>query len=219
MEALLDFDHWLLLTINGSYNAFQDALWWNMSSRASWILIGLALIVLLIREAKTDWRRSLLTLIALALAITLADQLSSGLIKHLVERPRPTHNAVLASMLHIVNDYRGGMYGFVSSHAANAFAAVTLVSLLASRHHVTIALTLWALLQCYSRVYLGVHYPTDIAGGTIVGIVVGATVYAAWRLVARRLDIATSPLYNPSLVTTSVIVSIASILTFSLIQY
>lgn len=176
IEYLDELDANALLAINGLNDAFQDMFWWMVSAKWASLLLLLALLWILMHQNR---RHALLVLAMLVLAIVLADQVSSGLIKHLVERLRPTHDPDLESMVHVINGYRGGMYGFVSSHAANSFAAVTLMSLVMRHRAVTISLLVWALLQCYSRMYLGVHYPGDILGGMLVGVVVG---WLVWRL-------------------------------------
>lgn len=183
LDYLNDIDTDALLAVNGLHDVFQDALWWMVSAKLSSLLIVLALIWVLLHQNR---RHALLVIAMLVLVFVLADQLSSGLIKHLVERLRPTHDPSLGDAVHIVNGYRGGMYGFVSSHAANAFAAVTFIALLFRNRAVTLSLTAWALLQCYSRVYLGVHYPGDILGGMVVGILVGWLVTLLMRWIQQR---------------------------------
>jgi undecaprenyl-diphosphatase len=160
--------------------------WWMMSAKWASLLLLLALLWVLMHQNR---RHALLVLAMLALAIILADQISSGLIKNLVERLRPTHDPDLASTVHIINGYRGGLYGFVSSHAANSFAAVTLLSLVMRHRAVTISLLIWSLLQCYSRMYLGVHYPGDILGGIVVGVLVGWFVWRFMCWIQRRWHI------------------------------
>ena len=176
IDYLMDIDAEALLAVNGMYSSFQDALWWMVSAKWSSALLVLSLLWILIHKNR---RHALLVLAMVALAVLLADQVSSGLIKHLVERLRPTHDPSLENAVHIVNGYRGGMYGFVSSHAANFFAIATLVSFIMRHHLVVIALYGWGLAQCYSRMYLGVHYPGDILGGIIVGVLAG---WLVWRL-------------------------------------
>lgn len=176
IDYLMDIDAEALLAVNGMYSSFQDALWWMVSAKWSSALLVLSLLWILIHKNR---RHALLVLAMIALAVLLADQVSSGLIKHLVERLRPTHDPSLENAVHIVNGYRGGMYGFVSSHAANFFAIATLVSFIMRHRLVVIALYGWGLAQCYSRMYLGVHYPGDILGGIIVGVLAG---WLVWRL-------------------------------------
>lgn len=183
IDYLVDVDKTALLAVNGMYSVFQDAFWWMVSAKWSSLLLVLALLWILMRQNR---RHALLVLLMVAVAVLVADQVSSGLIKHLVERLRPTHDPSLENAVHVINGYRGGMYGFVSSHAANFFAIVTLVTLIMRRGLVAAALYGWGLVQCYSRIYLGVHYPGDILGGMIVGLLAGWLVWCLMRWVQRH---------------------------------
>lgn len=183
IDYLVDVDKTALLAVNGMYSVFQDAFWWMVSAKWSSLLLVLALLWILMWQNR---RHALLVLLMVAVAVLVADQVSSGLIKHLVERLRPTHDPSLENAVHVINGYRGGMYGFVSSHAANFFAIATLVTLIMRRGLVAAALYSWGLVQCYSRIYLGVHYPGDILGGMIVGLLAGWLVWCLMRWVQRR---------------------------------
>ena len=183
IDYLVDVDKTALLAVNGMYSVFQDAFWWMVSAKWSSLLLVLALLWILMRQNR---RHALLVLLMVAVAVLVADQVSSGLIKHLVERLRPTHDPSLENAVHVINGYRGGMYGFVSSHAANFFAIATLVTLIMRRGLVAAALYGWGLVQCYSRIYLGVHYPGDILGGMIVGLMAGWLVWCLMRWMQRR---------------------------------
>ena len=183
IEYLNGIDADALLAVNGLHDMFQDAFWWMVTAKWSSLLLVLALAWILLHQNR---RHALLVLAMLVLSILVADQVSSGLIKHLVERLRPTHDPSLESMVHVINGYRGGLYGFVSSHAANSFAIATLLALVMRHRVVTLSMFTWALLQCYSRVYLGVHYPGDILGGIIVGVLAGWLVWQLMRWIERR---------------------------------
>jgi undecaprenyl-diphosphatase len=183
IEYLNDIDADALLAVNGLHDLFQDAFWWLLTAKWSSALLLLALLWILLHQNR---RHALLVLAMLALAVVFADQVSSGLIKHLVERLRPTHDPSLESMVHVINGYRGGMYGFVSSHAANYCALAMLISLVMRHRLVTISMFTWTLLQCYSRMYLGVHYPGDIIGGLAVGLLAGWLVWQLMRWIERR---------------------------------
>ncbi len=183
IDYLNDIDADALLAVNGLHDAFQDAFWWMVSAKWSSLLIVLALFWILLRQNR---RHALLVIAMIALAVLVADQVSSGLIKHLVERLRPTQDPSLSNMVHIVNGYRGGKYGFVSSHAANFMAVATLLSLITRQRWVLFSLVSWALLQCYSRMYLGVHYPGDIMGGIVVGLLAGWLIWRLMRWIQRR---------------------------------
>lgn len=217
IEYLNDIDADALLAVNGLHDLFQDAFWWMVTAKWSSLLLVLALVWLLLHQNR---RHVVLVLAMLALAVLLADQVSSGLIKHLVERLRPTHDPSLESMVHVVNGYRGGLYGFVSSHAANSFAVATLLSFVMRHRLVTLSLFTWSLLQCYSRMYLGVHYPGDILGGIVVGMLAG---WLVWRLmcwIQRRWHLPGGyyTRTDATIMFSSFVVTILSLLTASLIQ-
>ena len=185
IDTLQSLDQQWLLAVNGMHNGYLDAFMWEVSRVYSWALI---LVAVLVVNVRMGWRQTLCFVLAVAVAVLLADQVASSIIKPLVERLRPTHDPSLAGLVHVVRDYRGGMYGFVSSHSANAFAVAVLVGLMMPHRATMGALLAWACLQCYSRMYLGVHYPGDIVGGMIVGVAAAMAVYAAWRRYATRMQ-------------------------------
>jgi undecaprenyl-diphosphatase len=114
--------------------------------------------------------RAVFIVAALILSVIIADQIASGIIKNVVGRMRPSHEVSLDGLVHIVNGRRGGSYGFVSSHAANMFAIATFTAMIFRNKLYGVLSLTWAAIIAYSRIYLGVHYPGDILGGTIVGV-------------------------------------------------
>mgnify|MGYP002624057105 CR=1 FL=1 len=183
MSQLLTLDQQLLLLINGAHTAWLDMVMWYISKTFVWIPLYAVLLYAVIKQM--GWKQTLVVVVMTALVITLADQVSSGIIKPLVARPRPTHDEGLADKLHLVNGYRGGMYGFVSSHAANCMACALLFMLLLKRHWVNITMSTYVVLNCYSRMYLAVHYPLDILGGLVVGTAAALLGYWLTTLIAR----------------------------------
>lgn len=183
IEYLDSLDKQILLYLNGMHCGFFDVLMWWVSKTATWTLM---LVVLMYILFKNNWRQAILVIVGIALVITLADQISSGLIKEVVARLRPTHDPEIGSLVHVVNGYRGGQFGFVSSHAANTMGVAMFMSLLFSRYAVTWSFFLWAAIVAYSRIYLGVHYLGDILGGTCVGIVSGTVVFVIYKYVIRH---------------------------------
>ena len=207
----------MLVAVNGSYDLFQDNLWWMVSAKWSSVLIVLALLWILFHKNR---RHALLMITMLVLVIAIADQVSSGIIKAVVERLRPTHDPSLTSVIHIVNGYHGGPYGFVSSHAANAFAACTLIALVMRHRLVTLSLAGWAAMQCYSRVYLGVHFPGDILGGILVGVLAGWLVWKLMRYIERRwrLSMAYYSRHDALTIALAFAITVAALITAALIQ-
>ena len=161
----LDAD--ILLWINGHYAQWLDGLMWFFSCAKTWIPLYVVLVGLIAWKYR-NWRVVLLILIGFGVAVGLSDYICSGILKPLVCRLRPTHDPAI-DPLHIVNGYVGGRYGFCSSHAANSMAIALLFSLLYKNKTATVLLMTWVAVVCYSRMYLGAHYPTDIMAGLLIG--------------------------------------------------
>ena len=186
VECLDSLDRSIFLFLNGMHNDFFDVFMWYVSKTATWSLMLLFLLYIIF---KNNWRMALMVVLGIALTITLADQISSGLIKDFIGRFRPTHNPEIESIVHTVNGYKGGLYGFVSSHAANTLGVAVYISLLFRNRYITLFMMLWSLLVAYSRIYLGVHYPGDILGGMIVGVISGFVVYKIYDYAILRLKL------------------------------
>lgn len=186
MIAFLEsLDRSLLLFINGWNSPLFDHIMWFISGKTSWIPLYLALLFFIVRKERKYWW---LAFIALGLAITLADQISVKGFKEVFERYRPSHNLELKGLLHHVKGYHGGMYGFVSSHAANSFAIAVFLALFFKNRKASIALIAWATIVSYSRVYLGVHYPADIVCGAILGATMAFLSYSIYQWFYMRLN-------------------------------
>lgn len=184
IEKLNELDTSLFLWLNGFHSPFWDKVMWFISGKVEWAPLYIALLAYVIYKYR--WK-SIWIFVAIALLITLADQISTEVFKKGIERLRPTHNSEIRDLVHIVNNYRGGMYGFVSSHAANSFAVAIFFTLLLNKRWFTISIILWASIVSYSRIYLGVHYPGDILGGAILGILLAYLVYYLLSYILKRV--------------------------------
>jgi len=174
LEYFTSIDKAILLEIHRWHTPFWDDFFYIFSGQKVWLITALAIVYAIIRSYRKE---SWVVFLAIAVLITLSDQLSSGLIKPLVERLRPTHEPSLEGLLCIVHDCREGGYSFVSSHAANSLAFATFSILLFKNRLYGWMIASWSILTGFSRMYLGVHYPFDVVCGTILGIGVGFLVY------------------------------------------
>ena len=148
----------------------MDSLMGAASYKYTWIPFYLVLLFFVWKRSK---RNMWLVVLSVAILITLSDQISVHLFKEVFQRYRPCHNLLLQGKVQLIDGHCGGMYGFVSSHAANTFALITFLIFFFRRKDFALGMYIWASFVCYSRVYAGVHYPFDILGGMMLGIFLG----------------------------------------------
>jgi undecaprenyl-diphosphatase len=175
LEKILEYERGLFFLLNGSDSPTMDRFMWLVSN--TWVWIPWAACLLIVIFYKKNWKEALFVIFAIALVITICDQVSASLIKPYFARFRPTHHPDFMDEVKTVFGYRGGRYGFVSSHAANAFGCAIFTILLFRNKFFTFTMLTFALLNAYSRVYLGVHFISDVVGGAIVGVLAGFICY------------------------------------------
>ena len=186
LEFLLDIDQDVFLFFNGFHSPFWDRAMFMFSGRFIWVPMYFVILVATFRSF--NLRIAITWTIAVALCILLADQFCATICRPLFERLRPANlENPLSQFVHIVNDYRGGRYGFPSCHAANSFALATILACIWRGSRLKWFIFIWAVVNSYSRVYLGVHYPGDLLVGAIVGSLIGLLVFFAARAVVWEM--------------------------------
>lgn len=172
MEQVIAVDQFLFELINGqAHNAVLDWLMPIWREKSTWIPLYIALAAFVGYKYRLQ---GLYLLLALALAVGLADTVSSKIIKPSVHRLRPCNDPALKDGVQLLV-HCGSGYSFTSSHASNHFAVAAFLSLTLGLHYRRIRwpLYLWAASIALGQVYVGVHFPLDIFIGAILGIIIG----------------------------------------------
>ncbi|MDQ3193068.1 MAG: phosphatase PAP2 family protein [Bacteroidota bacterium] len=187
LELLKQFDKELFLFLNGIHSPLLDVIMYWFSDKFFWIPFYFFLLIII--GWKNGFKSLLILIPVVALVITLSDQLSVHLFKEVFKRYRPCHNEQIKSYVHLVNGC-GGIYGFVSSHAANTFALAIFIGFVLKEKikFILYIMLLWAFLVSYSRIYTGVHYPLDIIAGALLGITIGMLGFYLYFQISKKFN-------------------------------
>jgi undecaprenyl-diphosphatase len=177
-------DQQFFLFLNSIHSPFWDQVMYTISGKVIWAPLYLTILIYVGIKYK---RKFLIILLFIILAVILADQTSVQLFKNLVQRLRPCHEPSLEGLVHLVNGECGGKFGFVSSHATNSFNVALISLLFVRKRWFTISIITWASVIGYSRIYLGVHYPGDVLCGSLLGALIGWSIYSLYVLTDKKI--------------------------------
>lgn len=184
---MIELDKTLLLLLNGSDSLFVDGLATVLTAASTWVALYVALFYLVLRN-NDNVRQIFLVVGGAALCAVLAGTVDDTIVKPLVARWRPTHDPAIGMLVDTVNGYRGGNYGFFSAHAANTFSLAIYFSFIVRSRAFSFVMIGWSLVNCWTRIYLGVHYPGDILVGLLWGGIVGTALSYAVNRVRSSLE-------------------------------
>lgn len=171
---LNDLDHQLFLFLNGLHVGWLDRVMIFISSEWGWLPFYAVLVFLVFYKYK--WK-GLWVILGVVVLITCSDQISAHVFKPIFHRLRPCYDPLIEDLVYLpIGRKPGGHYGFISSHAANTFALATFIFMTMKKHYRKIGWLMfsWASIVSYSRIYLGVHFPSDIICGAALGMILGS---------------------------------------------
>lgn len=183
LEFVKGIDTLVFFFINGAHNEVADFVMYWISDEFIWVPLYVAIIFYISKRVVV--KKAVLILASIALLVIATDRISTAIVKPAFKRYRPTQDPAIMASVHTVNDYRGGKYGFVSSHAANTLGLSVFLSLL-FRDRWLYGLFLWSFLNGYSRIYLGVHFPLDVMFGFLLGGLMALLVYYLYRMLISK---------------------------------
>ena len=186
LSTLVEYDKDLLLSLNGSDSLYLDRVMRVLTAAVTWVPLYISLFYVVLNN-NDNFRKVIMILCGAGLCVLLAGTVDDMIVKPMVGRWRPTHDPEIGMMVDIVDGYRGGRFGFFSAHASNTFSIAVFFCWLVRSRLLSLALILWSFTNCWTRLYLGVHFPGDILVGLLWGGLVGSTVYFLYYRLSRNM--------------------------------
>ena len=187
MSIFTTIDQQLLFWLNGSDSLFTDGVMTTLTAGTTWIPLYIALFYLVLKNNET-MAQVLLTIGCAAACVLVTAGITNLVIKPLVARPRPCDDPLIKYAVDVVSGISAGNYSFFSAHAANTSALVMFLALLIRNKLFIVAMIIWSLLNCYTRLYLGVHYPSDILCGLLFGSLLGFMAYVIYLKIYLKIS-------------------------------
>ena len=187
MTELLNIDRWLLGLLNGSDSLFLDSVATTFTAGMTWVPLYFALLYLVVKNNDT-MAQIMLIIVCAVVCVLISSTVADGIVKPLVARPRPLNDPVYKDAVDTVAGMFSRQYSFFSAHASNTFSLAIFMAFLIRSRLATCFLVFWSLLNCWTRLYLGMHYPSDIVAGLLWGAMVGTGMYYLYRYLYYRFS-------------------------------
>lgn len=188
LDILENIDRAILLAINNAHHPLLDSFFWQAS--AGWIFAPVWALVIWYFYRQKGIKFLATAVLCVGMVLLVCDR-TTEFVKHSVKRYRPTHNLEIKNQIHVVNDYRGGKYGFFSGHSSNNTGVTVFLFLILTqlKNRWRFFIFLVPPIIEYSRMYLGVHYPSDIFFGTLDGILWGIVFYKVFQYLCDKWNV------------------------------
>lgn len=184
-------DREILFFFNGSDSLFMDGLAGTLTMALTWVPLYISLFWIVMKN-NDNMRQILLVVMACALCFLLSDGLAEGIMKPVVARLRPWQDPALKIYIDTVEGFCPRDYSFFSGHASNTFSIAIFFALMVRNRTFTAFMITWSLVNCWTRLYLGLHFPSDIMVGLLWGGIVGFGVYVLYmrfyRIIGTKLN-------------------------------
>lgn len=185
LQDISHIDTQMLLAINRMHTPYWDSFMWLVTDKYMWIPLYISLIYVIFKNHSL--KSFLWCAVAIGLMILITDNLNSQWLRPAIGRLRPSNlDNPVSAMVHVVNNYRGGPYGFPSSHSSNTWGIVFFIAYLFRKYWLNSFLAVWAIMVCYSRSYLGVHYPGDLLVGMLLGLFGATLTYYLFAYITKE---------------------------------
>lgn len=192
INYLETIDQKIILLLNGNNILFLDKIMWMVTKPVFGLPFYILFIYLFFK--KYNFKNALIIILVIGFTVGLGDFIAHELIKETVQRYRPSHHIQISNQLNYFlmsngTFYIGGKFGFVSNHATNMTIVGVLVYLFLKKHYPKswIYLSILVLIISYSRIYLGVHYLSDIIGGWILGIILSISIFQLSKITILKI--------------------------------
>jgi len=184
LEKLIELDKELLLFLNNLGSDQWDGFWLIITKQFYWSAFFVALFYLLIK--KIGWKQFGFIVLFLALLILVTDQFTN-FVKYSFERLRPCNDPTLEGLLRIKEGWSRKSFSFFSGHASNSMATTTFFYLISRKYYrYSFMMFIFPLVFAYSRIYLGLHFPSDILSGYIFGLFTGTLFYRIYKITQAK---------------------------------
>lgn len=187
LENIISVDQQVLMWFNGSNSLFLDSIVPLLTSGLTWVPLYIGLLYLVVKNNESMSQIGLVVGSAL-LCVLLSGGIDDIVVKPLVGRLRPCNDPMLKWQLSLISGTIEQSYSFFSAHAANTMSLAVFLSLLVRGRMFSVFIVSWSLINCWTRLYLGVHYPSDIIAGMAYGALVGTIVYIIYLKTYLRFN-------------------------------